>query len=120
VIGDVKCFLAKDSPQREVVDQLNISSGYYCRMVTLPNELEGETHAAHRHPSRWKAYQNYIEKQRLKAIEDRQEAQTTAILELARRGQATESASSLRCSVCEREVSTAAGLAAHMKTHEAA
>ena len=121
VIGTVKCFLAKDSPQREIVDQLNISPGYWCRTVTIPNELAAETHAEHRHPSRWKAYKAYLDRKERDEMRDQQRQQTEAILALASRGQAVESAASLKCLFpgCGREVATVAALATHMKTHEA-
>lgn len=96
VEGSIKCFLARGSEQRGLVDQLNIAPGYYCIAEHLANDMAAITHAEHRHPGRWKTLQLHITKQEQKVRDERAESQTAAILELARRGQAVDSAASMK------------------------
>ena len=84
VLGTVKCFLSRGSSQRDLVDQLNIAPGYYCPAEHLANEMAALTHAEHRHPSRWKAMLAHKNKVEQDDWRQRQEAQVSAILELAR------------------------------------
>lgn len=83
-LGAVKCFLARGSKEREEIDAMNIAPGYYCVAEHLANEGAAITHAEKRHPSRWKNYQNQLQRMERQSDRERQDAQTAAILELAR------------------------------------
>lgn len=90
-LGTIKCFLARGSDYRELVDQLNISPGYYCPAEHIPNEVAAQTHAEHRHATRWRMLRDHLDRQERAEERQRQEAQIAAILELAR-GRATPDA----------------------------
>lgn len=82
-LGTVKCFLAKGSEHREMVDALNISPGYFCPAEHLANDMAAVLHAEHRHPTRWRMFREHRE--RMEREQDRRERQeqTAAIMALA-------------------------------------
>ena len=86
-IGTVLCFLARGSKERETVDELSLAPGFYCIAEHLANPMEARVHAAIRHPTRWKMFQEHIQTQERQGDRDRQDAQIAAVLELARRGE---------------------------------
>lgn len=113
VLGEVKCFLARDSKEREVVDELNISPGYYCPAEHLANEMAAITHAEHRHPGRWKAYSAHLERVERDAWREEQRIQMQAMMQLAN----AVAPAKFLCSTCGFEAASAAGLAAHERSH---
>ena len=91
--GAVKCFLHKDSPEREVMDGLGLR-GKFCPAGQLANAYAKHVHETVKHVKTWDIYQAHVaDKKEAEAIErqDRQfeatMAQNEAILELARSNQ---------------------------------
>lgn len=82
-LGTVKCFLAKGSEEREMIDRLNISPGYYCPAEHLANDGAARIHAEKRHPSRWRIYQEHIYAEERKEEREERRQQTGAMLRLA-------------------------------------
>lgn len=82
-LGVTKCFLARGSEERPVVDSLNIAPGYYCIAEHLANEMAAEVHAEKRHPTRWRMYQRHLGEVERQDDRDRQDAQIAAIMKLA-------------------------------------
>lgn len=92
-LGEVKCFLAKGSDDREVVDALNISPGYYCPAEHLANDMAATVHAEKRHPTRWRMFKEHKEKQERERDREERRAELAAIRALAegpRRGRAAD------------------------------
>lgn len=93
-LGTVKCFLAKGSEHREMVDRLNISPGYYCPAEHLANDMAARVHAEHRHPTRWRMFKEYQERTEREQDREERRAEIAAIRALAegggRRGRAAE------------------------------
>ncbi len=123
VLGTVKCFLAKDSPERVVIDDLNISPGYYCIAEHLANAGAAEIHAEHKHPTRWKQYQRYLESQERQLDRERQDAQIQAIMHLAT-GKTQErvvvakgEVSKVPCEICSKPITPGIGMRSHMRSH---
>lgn len=83
-LGDVKCFLARDSEERQMVDALNIAPGYYCVAEHLANESAAQVHAEKRHPTRWRMYQAHLDRAERERDREERQAQTNAILALAK------------------------------------
>jgi hypothetical protein len=91
--GAVKCFLHKDSPDRELMDSLGLQ-GKICPAGQLANAYAKYIHESGKHVKTWDIWQKHVsDKKETEAIErqDRQfEAtmqQNAAILELARSNQ---------------------------------
>jgi len=91
--GDVKCFLHKDSPDRELMNSLGLQ-GKVCLAGQLANAYAKYIHETGKHVKTWDIYQKHVsDKKEAEAIErqDRQfeatMAQNAAILELARGNQ---------------------------------
>jgi hypothetical protein len=82
-LGEVKCFLAKGSEQRDLVDELNIAPGYYCIAEHLANDMAATVHAERRHPTRWRMFKEHKEKVERDRDRDERREQTAAILALA-------------------------------------
>lgn len=127
-LGEVRCFLARGSREREVIDELNISPGYYCPAEHLANEGAAEIHAEKRHPTRWRQYQRHLEREEQQRDREERNAQTAAILQLAgakapvaktpvavAEKPATEV---LTCPTCGKECNGQFGLQAHMRSHK--
>jgi hypothetical protein len=82
-LGDVKCFLHPDSPERPVLNEIGLA-GAFCPAAHLANQYSKRMHAQHRHRRQWEAYQEYLGQQDRKKYEDRQDRQLEATLEIAR------------------------------------
>ena len=82
-LGDVKCFLHPDSPDRPILREIGMG-GAFCPAPHLANEHEKRMHALHKHRKQWEAYQEYLEDEKRKKTEDRQDRQLEATLEIAR------------------------------------
>lgn len=82
-LGTVKCFLARGSEQREIVDSLNISPGYYCPAEHLANDMAATVHAEKRHPTRWRMYRDHLQREERDQDRRERQEQTAAILALA-------------------------------------
>lgn len=93
-LGEVKCFLARGSKDREMVDELNIAPGFYCPAEHLANDMAARVHAEKRHPARWRMFKEYQEKQERDMDRAERRAEIAAIRALAegggRRGRAAE------------------------------
>lgn len=82
-LGTVKCFLARGSEERALVDEMNISNGYYCVAEHLMNEGAAIDHAEHKHPSRWRRYKEALDRREREADRLERRNQTEAMLALA-------------------------------------
>lgn len=82
-LGEVKCFLAKGSRDRDQVDALNIAPGYYCPAEHLANDMAATVHAEKRHPTRWRMFREYTDRAERDRDRDERREQTAAILALA-------------------------------------
>lgn len=79
--GKVKCFLAKDSPEREVLNAMGITR--VCKAEKLANLWAKEEHARKKHRAEWQSYQHHRAEQERKEWQEQQKAQTAAIMALA-------------------------------------
>lgn len=59
--GTVKCFLAADSPERDILEVIGIHK--VCKSEHLANEFARTQHAQRKHKSEWATYQAHIEAQ---------------------------------------------------------
>lgn len=84
-IGDIKCFMHKDSPMREIVDAAGLA-GKTCRKSTIPSEHSKRVHGQHRHQQEWAAVQEFIEDRKEEKREKRLDEQLEATLSIARGG----------------------------------
>jgi hypothetical protein len=84
--GTVKCFLHKDSPEREILAKIGLS-GAFCPAEHLASEHSKRIHGHHRHKQEWAAYQEYMENRKEERREARQDEQLAATLTIARGGQ---------------------------------
>lgn len=82
-LGDVKCFLARDSEEREAVDALNIAPGFYCQAEHLANSYAARVHAEKKHPTSWRIYSEHIEALEREQEREERRQQTDAMLRLA-------------------------------------
>lgn len=84
-LGDVKCFLHADSPERAsgVLDEIGLA-GKACPAGHLSSLHSKRMHGHHRHKQEWAAYQEYVEEKKEAVREARQEKQLEATLGIAR------------------------------------
>ena len=80
--GKLKCFLAKGSPEEEMVRQLGLFKS--CKAVHIPNEYAREQHALKKHKAEWKAYSDHLAKARYDEDRALQRAQVEAMMALAK------------------------------------
>jgi hypothetical protein len=80
--GRTKCFMAKDSPEREALNDLGIFK--VCPAEKLANNFAKQMHAEHKHRTEWRMYSDYLANLEKDADRERQQAQTEAMLEVAR------------------------------------
>jgi hypothetical protein len=113
VEGQVKCFLANGSPEKELVRSLGI--GKDCPAIHLPNEFAKEQHARKKHKAEWASFEAH--KARIRADEDRdlQKQQVAAMMAMA--GNAAPASTLHECDQCDFLSKSAAGLAAHKRSH---
>jgi hypothetical protein len=91
--GAVKCFLHKDSPEREVMDSLGLQ-GKFCPAGQLANAYAKHIHETVKHVKTWDIWQRHVSDKKEQEYIERQDrqfeatmAQNEAILELARANQ---------------------------------
>lgn len=83
-LGNVLCFLHKDSPDQPVLQQIGLGQ-MHCRKATISNLYSKRQHAKNRHPREWEAYQDHLAQEKERTAEERQQAQLDATLVLAGR-----------------------------------
>lgn len=81
--GEVKCFMHPDAPEREVLSELGIPP--VCETGNLRNGQAKLMHAKHCHKQEWSAYQEYLEGEKERANNERQDRQLEATLAIAGR-----------------------------------
>ena len=86
-IGDIKCFLHVDAPERVIVEEIGLGA-VQCRKHTLPSQHAWRMHGQHRHKQEWAAYQEFIEDRKEEKREQRSDEQLEATLSIARGGAA--------------------------------
>ncbi len=86
-LGEVKCFLHPDSPERETLDTIGLA-GAVCHSEHLASAYSRRKHAENRHKGSWATYQEWLQEQKEAVVSDRQERQLEATLALA--GKAVE------------------------------
>lgn len=101
-LGEVKCFLHPDSPDRPTLVSIGLG-GAYCPAAHLANNHSRRIHAEHRHGQEWKAYQEHIKEEKERADIERQNAQLEATLAIAGRAAGAEKAELLKCPECDYE-----------------
>lgn len=91
--GDVKCFLHRESPERELMNSLGLA-GKFCPAGQLANSYAKYIHESGKHVKSYEIWEKHIKDDKEQAAIDRQERQfgatmqqNAAILELARSGQ---------------------------------
>ncbi len=105
--GDVKCFLHKDSDQRELMDSLGLA-GKFCPAGQLANAYAKFIHESGKHVKTWDIWQKHVSDEKEQATIDRQERQfqatmeqNAAILELARSNQGAPAETAAACGDCD-------------------
>lgn len=88
--GDIRCFLADDSPERTsgLLDQAGLGHLPACPMKALRSEFSKEQHGEHRHVASWKALLSFKERQEREKDREERRQETAAMLAMA--GQASE------------------------------
>jgi hypothetical protein len=88
--GDIKCFLHADSSERAsgALDEVGLA-GINCPASRLASLYSKRIHAQHRHRQQWEAYQEYVNIQKERTQDQRQEAQLNATLALAQQASGT-------------------------------
>ena len=81
-LGTVKCFLHPDSPERELLTEVGMSSKT-CASEHLASPYSKRIHAQHRHKDEWAAFTEYRDDIKEQAAIARQEKQLDATLALA-------------------------------------
>jgi hypothetical protein len=91
--GAVKCFLHKDSPERELMNSLGLQ-GKFCPAGQLANAYAKHVHETVKHVKTWDIYQRHVSDTKEQQAIERQDRQfeatmeqNAAILELARGNQ---------------------------------
>jgi len=84
-MGSVKCFLHPESIERQsgVLAAVGLS-GITCPAGKLASLYSKRIHAKGRHGKQWAAVQEYVDDEKQRTQEERQQAQIDATLELAR------------------------------------
>lgn len=82
-LGDIKCFLHPESPERPILAKIGLS-GATCPAAHLASGHAKRLHAEHRHKHEWAALQEYLNDQKEAAALARQEKQLQATLDIAR------------------------------------
>lgn len=82
-LGKIKCFLHSDSPERGVLSEIGLA-GTVCDSAHLANGFSKRIHALHRHKAEWAAYQDYVDEEKERTYNERQERQLEATLAIAK------------------------------------
>lgn len=81
-LGEVKCFLHPEAPEREVVVEIGLGEKM-CMSAHLANRFSKRIHGQHRHKQEWLAYRDYIEESQRTEEVSRANKQLDATLALA-------------------------------------
>lgn len=81
-LGEVKCFLHPDSPDRLLLDDMGMV-GKTCPAAHLANQYSKRQHAIHRHKSEWAMYQEFLNDAKEERYNQRQDQQLAATLAIA-------------------------------------
>ena len=81
-LGNVKCFLHPDSPERAVLEEVGMASKV-CHSEHLASLYSKRIHAQRRHKDEWAAFSEYRAEMENREWKDRQEKQLQATLALA-------------------------------------
>ena len=101
-LGDVKCFLHLDSPERAVLREIGLA-GAYCPAAHLANSHSKRIHAQHRHSQEWAAYQEYVKEQKEREQIERQNQQLEATLAIAGKAATAPPTEVMKCPECDYE-----------------
>lgn len=84
--GNVRCFLAADSPEREagLLSEAGLDHLSPCPAKGLRSDYSKEQHAKNRHKQSWETLQTFINRKETREWRQQAQAQTAATLELAR------------------------------------
>jgi hypothetical protein len=82
-LGEIKCFLHLEAPDRPILLEIGLGS-ITCPAAHLANPYSKRIHGQHRHKQEWAMYQDYLQEQEKQQMNERQEAQLKATLEIAR------------------------------------
>lgn len=111
--GNLKCFLAADSPERDILNRIGL--GKTCPANHIPNEFAREQHAEKKHKAEWKAYKAYMEREDAQSDRELRRQEVAAMMAMA--GQKAPAAKSYTCDECGFETTSNIGLVAHKRTH---
>ena len=104
VPGKVKCFLHADSPDREALAEIGLSTKT-CKKSNLGSLHDKRIHGQNKHKQSWEALGEYYADVKETAAAERQEQQLQATLELARAAQGQAPATTVSAPV-EAELKT--------------
>lgn len=96
-IGNVKCFLAADSPERPVLQEIGLGDKF-CPADKLQNLYARRMHGMKKHRQEWAALQEHVEAQKQATQEARANAQLEATLALAGKAAQVEE---VQCDLCD-------------------
>lgn len=80
--NQIKCVFHPESSERQTLDEIGLA-GVICHSAHLASMFSRRIHAENRHPSSWRAYQEWLSEQKEQATAARQEKQIEATLALA-------------------------------------
>lgn len=103
-LGEVKCFLHPESPEREtgILEQVGLG-GIICDAAHLASIYSKRIHAQHRHGKQWEAVQEYLAMQREEEYRTQQQKQLEATLAIAGKAAGDEAS----CDKCDYTGTTA-------------
>ena len=116
VVGDTKCFMHRDSPERAILKEIGLGS-VFCPAANLGGVYSRRIHGQNRHRKQWAAYQEYVTAAKEAETTARQERQLEATLAIAR-GAAPEAKAEVEmiaCPQCGKEAKGDFGLQAHVR-----
>lgn len=82
-LGEIKCFLHPEAAERPLLDEIGLA-GKECEAAHLGSRYSRRMHGMHRHKQEWAMYQEYLEDEKDRVAEERQQKQLEATQELAR------------------------------------
>lgn len=83
-LGQVKCFLHPDAPERVILDEIGLN-GATCPAEHLASRYSKRIHGMHRHKNEWAAYQEFLDEQERDEARAERQQQLAATLALAGR-----------------------------------
>lgn len=120
--GTIKCFMAKESPDRDILNELGIVK--VCNAEHLPNEFAKRQHARSKHKHEWAAYEDFLAQRREDEYREQQAMQAQAFRILAEeRTPKVEPApveETFPCDQCDKVCASKTALLSHKRSHEAA